>query len=106
MRQRCDGFVAAFAELPPPPTPGETQLTDAPIKAARELLGRSFDGQFGGFGRAPKFPNPKTIERLLRDWHATSGQTQPDLQALYMATLTLRRMGEDGIHHQLGGGVQ
>ena len=59
---------------------------------------------FGGFGRAPKFPNPKTIERLLRDWHATSGQTQPDLQALYMATLTLRRMGEGGINDQLGGG--
>ena len=52
------------------------------------------------FGRAPKFPNPKALELLLRDWHATSGrQTQPDLQALYMATLTLRRMGEGG--HQL-----
>jgi uncharacterized protein len=104
LRQQNDALMAAFDELNPPPAPGETQLTDAPIKAARELLGRSFDGQFGGFGRAPKFPNPKTIERLLRDWHATSGQTQPDLQALYMATLTLRRMGEGGINDQLGGG--
>ena len=40
----------------------------------------------------------------MRDWHATSGQSQPDLQALYMATLTLRRMGEGGINDQLGGG--
>ena len=60
--------------------------------------------KFGGFGGAPKFPNPKSIERLMRDWHATSGQSQPDLQALYMATLTLRRMGEGGINDQLGGG--
>jgi hypothetical protein len=104
LRQQNDALMSAFAELTPPPAPGDTQLTDAPIKAARELLGRTFDGQFGGFGRAPKFPNPRTIERLLRDWHATSGQTQPDLQALYMAALTLRRMGEGGINDQLGGG--
>jgi uncharacterized protein YyaL (SSP411 family) len=104
LRQQNDALMSAFAELNPPPAPGDTELTDAPLKAARELLGRTFDGQFGGFGRAPKFPNPKTIERLLRDWHATSGKTQPDLQALYMATLTLRRMGEGGINDQLGGG--
>ena len=104
LRQQNDALMSAFEELNPPPAPGDTQLTDAPIKASRELLGRTFDGQFGGFGRAPKFPNPKAIERLLRDWHATSGQTEPDLQALYMATLTLRRMGEGGINDQLGGG--
>jgi uncharacterized protein len=104
LRQQNDALMSAFEELNPPPAPGDTQLTDAPIKASRELLGRTFDGQFGGFGRAPKFPNPKAIERLLRDWHATSDQTEPDLQALYMATLTLRRMGEGGINDQLGGG--
>jgi uncharacterized protein YyaL (SSP411 family) len=104
LRQQNDALMSAFDELNPPPPPGDTQLTDAPIKASRELLGRTFDGQYGGFGRAPKFPNPKTIERLLRDWHTTSGQPQPDLQALYMATLTLRRMGEGGINDQLGGG--
>jgi uncharacterized protein YyaL (SSP411 family) len=104
LRQQNDALMSAFDELNPPPAPGDTQLTDAPIKASRELLGRTFDGQFGGFGRAPKFPNSKAIERLLRDWHATSGQTEPDLQALYMATLTLRRMGEGGINDQLGGG--
>jgi uncharacterized protein YyaL (SSP411 family) len=104
LRQQNDALMSAFAELTPPPAPSDTQLTDAPIKAAREMLGRTFDGQYGGFSRAPKFPNAKTIERLLRDWHATSGNTQPDLQALYMATLTLRRMGDGGINDQLGGG--
>jgi uncharacterized protein len=104
LRQQNDALVSAFADLTPPPPPAGTQLTDAPLKASRELLGNTYDGQFGGFGSAPKFPHPKTIERLLRDWQATSGQTQPDLQALYMATLTLRRMGEGGINDQLGGG--
>jgi uncharacterized protein YyaL (SSP411 family) len=96
--------MSAFEELNPPPPPQGTELSDKPIRTARELLGRTFDGQFGGFGGAPKFPHPNTIERLLRDWHATSGETEPDLQALYMATLTLRRMGEGGINDQLGGG--
>jgi uncharacterized protein len=104
LRQQNEALMSAFGELSPPSAPGDIPLTDAPIKAARELLGRTFDGQFGGFGRAPKFPNPKAIERLLRDWHTTSGQAQPDLQALYMATLTLRRMAEGGINDQLGGG--
>ncbi len=104
LRKQNDVLMSAFQELNPPPPPGDTQLTDAPIKSARQLFGRTFDGKYGGFGGAPKFPHPKTIERLMRDWHATSGAVQPDLQALYMATLTLRRMGEGGINDQLGGG--
>jgi uncharacterized protein YyaL (SSP411 family) len=104
LRQQNDALMSAFADLNPPPAPSDTQLTDAPIKASRELLGRTFDSKFGGFGGAPKFPNSKSIERLLRDWHATSGETQPDLQALYMATLTLQRMGYGGINDHLGGG--
>jgi uncharacterized protein YyaL (SSP411 family) len=104
LRQQNDALMSAFDELTQPPVSGDTQLTDAPLRASRELLGRTFDGKFGGFGRAPKFPNAAAIDRLLRDWHATSAQTQPDLQALYMATLTLRRMGEGGMNDQLGGG--
>ena len=44
------------------------------------------------------------MERLLRDWHASSSSLEPDLHALYMATLTLRRMGDGGMNDQLGGG--
>jgi len=40
-------------------------------------------GQFASAAHR-NFPNPKTIERLMRDWHVTSGQPQPELQALYM----------------------
>jgi uncharacterized protein YyaL (SSP411 family) len=104
LRQQNDALISAFADLNPPPAPADAQLTAGPLESGRELLGRTFEPNYGGFGGAPKFPHPKSIERLMRDWHATSADTQPDLQALYMATLTLRRMGEGGMYDQLGGG--
>ncbi|MBV9912946.1 MAG: thioredoxin domain-containing protein [Sinobacteraceae bacterium] len=104
LRQQNDALMRAFADLTPPPAGSEVQLSGTPLRNSREQLQRSFDSQYGGFGRAPKFPHPRSLTRLLRDWHATSGQPEPDLQALYMATLTAKRMGEGGINDQLGGG--
>ena len=52
----------------------------------------------------PQQRTPLKIEWLLRHWHASAEAPEPDLQALYMATLTLRRMGDGGINDQLGGG--
>jgi uncharacterized protein len=104
LRAQNSALMSAFADLNPPPGSGDTQLTDAPLQASRALLAKQFDSHNGGFGGAPRFPQPKTIERLLRDWHASAHLLEPDLHALYMATLTLRRMGEGGINDQLGGG--
>ena len=104
LRAQNDALMSAFANLNPPVAANDTQLTDAPLKADRALLAKTFDSHSGGFGGAPKFPQPKTLERLLRDWHASANAPEPDLHALYMATLTLRRMGEGGINDQLGGG--
>ena len=56
------------------------------------------------FGGAPKFPHPSTIDRLLRHWHATAGAEEPDIDALFMGTLTLTRMAEGGIYDHVGGG--
>jgi len=104
LRSQNAGFMQAFAELTPPPPPADLQLSVAPISACRAYFTRTFDSNYGGFGSAPKFPHPKSLERLFRDWHATAAGEQPDLQALYIATLTLRRMGDGGIYDQLGGG--
>ena len=104
LRKQNAALISAFDDLNPPPGAADTELTDAPLQASRALLAKTFDPQNGGFGGAPKFPHPKTLERLLRDWHASAGLLEPDLQALYMATLTLRRMGDGGIYDQLGGG--
>ncbi len=104
LRTQGDAMVRALNEMTPPPAAGDVALTAAPIAAARGQLAADFDGEYGGFGGAPKFPHPQALERLLRDWHATSAHASPDLHALYMATLSLRRMGEGGLNDQLGGG--
>ena len=104
LRSQNDALMSAFAQLNPPPPAGDTELGDAPLKSCRAQLARGFDARHGGFGGAPKFPHPLTIERLLRDWHASAAAPEPDLQALHMASLTLRRMAEGGINDQLGGG--
>jgi len=68
-------------------------------RAAREALGASFDPEWGGFGRSPKFPQPDTLEALLRV-HAREG----DATSLAMATTTLDAMAAGGIYDHLGGG--
>ncbi|MFO1427219.1 MAG: thioredoxin domain-containing protein [Steroidobacteraceae bacterium] len=104
IRAQNAALMEAFAELAPPPPAAGLQLDAGPLRAARADLERNFDREFGGFGPAPKFPHPTTIERLLRDWRASAGSDQPDLHALYMATLTLKRMGDGGLYDQLAGG--
>ena len=104
LRQQNAALMAAFTQLNPPAPAQETQLTQAPLRAARAALAKAFDPRSGGFGGAPKFPHPMTLELLLRTWQATAHSLEPDLHALYMATLTLRRMGEGGINDPLGGG--
>ena len=104
IERQGDALAQVFGELLPPPAAAGAQLSRAPLAAARAALQRDFDGRFGGFGGAPKFPHPASIEFLLRTWRATADGDQPDLQALYMATLTLTRMAEGGLYDQLGGG--
>ena len=83
---------------------GRVVLNAEPLHKARAALEQGFDGEAGGFTRAPKFPHPGTIERCLRQWYATAAEPRPDLKALYMATLSLTRMAEGGIYDQVGGG--
>jgi hypothetical protein len=94
---------AALAAMVPQPDL-KVVLDDSPLARSRAVLEKSFDATFGGFSGAPKFPHSSSIERCLRQWYATSAGTEPDLKALYMASLTLTRMAEGGIYDQLGGG--
>jgi uncharacterized protein YyaL (SSP411 family) len=104
IRSQNEALMQALGELQAPAPAGFVTIDEAPLTRARSELEASFDKRFGGFGAAPKFPHATTLDFLLRRWHASSGSDQPDLQALYMAALTLRRMGEGGIFDQLGGG--
>jgi len=102
--QQNQQLKLAFAALSPQAATPSTPLDESPLREARAALGRSFDARYGGFSQAPKFPHPASTERCLRHWNRTSAETSPDLQALYMASLTLTRMAEGGIYDQLGGG--
>ena len=103
VRRQNGSLREVFDDLVPPAMP-TAALSTEPLGVARRQLESTFDEEYGGFGGAPKFPHPASIERLLRDWHATAAGPEPDLKALYMATLTLKRMAEGGLYDQLGGG--
>jgi hypothetical protein len=83
---------------------GVSPLSSEPLHLAHEELRQAYDGGFGGFGTAPKFPQSPGIERLLRHYAATVKQGRPDTEALGMALNTLRHMAMGGIFDQLGGG--
>jgi hypothetical protein len=73
--------------------------TPATLEAATAAIEASFDPRTGGWGNAPKFPQPMTIEFLLRR-HVASGDDRP----LAIARRSLDAMADGGIRDQLGGG--
>lgn len=68
------------------------------MQLAFEQLKDSFDFQNGGFGSAPKFPNPADVSFLLRQG------SHGNLQARGMALQMLEAMAAGGIYDQIGGG--
>ena len=68
------------------------------IVAAGRKLAQSVDPVHGGFGDAPKFPNPMNVALLLRAYRRGARELWAP------ASLTLERMAEGGIYDQLGGG--
>jgi uncharacterized protein len=69
------------------------------LEEALQNMRQYFDDEDGGFGTQPKFPQPMTIDYALMQYKRTG-----DLDALYMAELTLQKMAHGGIYDQLGGG--
>lgn len=75
------------------PRPSSGPLPEDALARAVGNLWRVYDDHLGGFGRAPKFPAPTTLDFLL---------TQPEGRDMALHTLT--KMSEGGIYDQLGGG--
>ena len=93
-----------LARLEPEAVADDYDLNAEPLRAARQKIVDSFDREHGGIGDAPKFPHPENLDRLLRHWRASANAAEPDIDALFMVSLTLTRMAEGGIYDQLGGG--
>ncbi|MDQ3809941.1 MAG: thioredoxin domain-containing protein, partial [Chloroflexota bacterium] len=69
------------------------------LDGAAEGVLSQYDPAHGGFGNAPKFPQPMAIEFLLRHWRRTG-----DNRARSAAEHTLDAMARGGMFDQLGGG--
>jgi len=61
---------------------------------------RSADMEWGGFGKAPKFPQTFTIQYLLHYYYYTGHQ-----QALAQALLSIDKMLQGGIYDHVAGGL-
>jgi uncharacterized protein YyaL (SSP411 family) len=73
-------------------TPSDEKLHPSLLAAAVGAIGDTYDRASGGFGGAPKFPQPLAIELLLQ-----RGEHE-------MSVETLRAMASGGIYDQVGGG--
>ncbi len=84
---------------------GEANVLVDSIERASAKLAVRVDKREGGFEGAPKFPNPKAMELILRGARRFARAKDPDADELARAvTLTLVKMAEGGIYDQLGGG--
>ena len=68
------------------------------LEHAARLIAENYDWEHGGWGGAPKFPQPMLIEFLLR--HAAAG----DHTSLEPALHALRAMAKGGMYDLIGGG--
>ncbi len=90
-------LMDAFKRANPLPS-NALNVNQSTLQHAFDALESSFDFEYGGFGSAPKFPNPADITLLLHA--AKAGNKQAEAMALQM----LSAMANGGIYDQLGGG--
>jgi uncharacterized protein YyaL (SSP411 family) len=107
-RDELEGQNRSLMEFMDGMTRSEThpgvELGAMPLDVARQQLEQQFDTVHGGFGGAPKFPHPTSLERLLRHWAGSGSSGDRDGKALHMVLFTLDRMALGGMYDQLGGG--
>ena len=92
------GKFSEFLAQPPKPTE-EKKLTPAILEGAFNYFQDTFDSINGGFGTAPKFPQPTNLSVLLGYWYRSG-----EVQALKMVEKTLDAMVRGGIYDHIGGG--
>ena len=87
--------LTAYAQAEAQPGAVDRQM----LSNTQEEFANHFDFRFGGFGRAPKFPNAGALNFLLdqdveqhQDWNRR------------MVLETLRAMARGGVYDQIGGG--
>jgi uncharacterized protein len=79
----------------------ENVLSPETLEAATKSLLESYDWGYGGWGSAPKFPQPMTIEFLLRRALSDSPQREQIMKA---SMHVLNAMSRGGMYDVVGGG--
>ncbi len=92
-------LLAALEQQSAAPEGGGGELRRETLASACDNLRQQFDELEGGWGDAPKFPQPMALEFLLRYHHATGDEV-----ALRMVDRALEAMARGGMYDQLGGG--
>lgn len=82
-----------------PAKQGDTAPDGDFLRRAAAQLSAAYDAEYGGFGKAPKFPSPQNLLFLLR-----LSKLGGDLKLRQMAENTLRQMYRGGIYDHIGGG--
>lgn len=103
IQQQNSSLLQAMARLTTSTNSHRSAISANTLDQARKQLASNFDPRYAGFGKAPKFPHPTNLERLLRHWSATKNHRE-DLDAKKMLYLTLHAMASGGLYDQLGGG--
>ncbi|MBD0331357.1 MAG: thioredoxin domain-containing protein [Chitinophagaceae bacterium] len=89
-------------------SPSSNILDERKIYQAFENIMKTADKEWGGFGKAPKFPQTFTITFLIRYSHVAQssvhGSTKSVDEALNHALLSLDKMIQGGIYDHVGGG--
>src|SRR5208282_1142413 len=78
---------------------GSGSVSAAVIEAIAESASRMFDERNGGFGSAPKFPHPSTLDLLMHQYSVTGDE---ELRQIFVTTLA--KMARGGVYDQLAGG--
>jgi uncharacterized protein YyaL (SSP411 family) len=104
VKAQGEQLTEIFGRMEPEAAEGEVALTEEPLLTASEKIPGDFDREYGGIGSAPKFPHATTLDRMLRQWRGTANGANPDVEALFLVSLSLARMAEGGIYDHLAGG--
>jgi uncharacterized protein YyaL (SSP411 family) len=103
---QAEEITEALQSRPLPTTGGDLPDPDA-LARVPGAVATQFDGEWGGFGRAPKFPSAMTLDLLLRLHVRAGGAAAADraeADAVGMVTTTLDAMASGGIYDHVGGG--
>lgn len=101
-KERKDEIAARASEMrarPPRVASSGEALNDAPITTLVDTLRAAFDEEYGGFGDAPKFPQPDVHEFLLGEWRRSGAQHLYD-----MVARTMLGMARGGMYDHVEGG--